>query len=135
MLVSNKICFVCLRKKISGKGIVFNQNSSDSNDIRIYRGIIIGAALIPKIAKETRTNPARIYLPSFPFTFRSENFREIRGILLTIMRDNITVKIASNTGDPVNELKRGELDKCPAITTDITASAFAGVGKPLKVVA
>lgn len=70
--------------------------------------MIRGAALIPKIAKETTTNPARINLPSFPLTLRFETFRDSNGILLTIINDNMTVKTINNIGEPVNELKIAE---------------------------
>jgi len=52
-----------------------------------------------------------MYLPSLPLNFRSENLREINGILLTIIRDKITVKIIRITGDPVIEEKIAESEK------------------------
>ena len=45
------------------------------------------------------------------------------------------VKSISKKGELVKELKSNDCELCPAITTEITASAFAGIGKPLNDVA
>jgi hypothetical protein len=97
--------------------------------------MISGNAIIPKITKELSTNPIRIYLPSFPLTFRFLTFRDSSGILVTINKDNIRINIISSKKELVNELKSADCVLWPAITTEITARALAGVGSPLKVVA
>jgi len=74
----------------------------------MYSGIIKGAAMMPKTAKETRMDITRINSPSFPLNLKFDIFSESNGILLTINNDNITVKIMSNTGEPIKELKIGE---------------------------
>lgn len=87
------------------------------------------------MANEASTNPTRIYLPSLPLSLRFFTFRDSNGILLTINNDNISVNSTSKDVEPVNELRSADCELCPAIITDMTASAFAGVGKPLNVVA
>lgn len=61
--------------------------------------------MIPKIAKEARTNPIRIYRPSFPLNFILLNFKESKGTRLTISNESDTDRIISATGDRVNEDK------------------------------
>mgnify|MGYP001093111979 CR=1 FL=1 len=55
-----------------------------------------------------------------------------RGILETISKERITVKIISAAGDEVNHFRRPVSWTEAARTTEITAIAFAGVGSPLK---
>jgi hypothetical protein len=112
---------------------ITGQKNSDNAEAIIYRGITKGNAFILKIAKAASTSPIRIYLPSFPFNFRFTAFIDSNGILLTINKDNTTVKSISKKGEPQNELNRWDCELWPAITTEITASAFAGIGKPLNV--
>ena len=60
------------------------------------------------MAKEIRTNPIRIYLPSFPLNLKLEIFKEIKGMRVTISRERIVVKTIRMTGDPINDLKTTE---------------------------
>jgi hypothetical protein len=113
---------------------ITGQKSSDNAEAIIYRGIIKGNAFILNIAKTISTIPTRIYLPSFPLNFRFATFRDSSGILLTIKRDRMMVKSISKIAELVKELKINDCELCPAITTEITARAFAGIGNPLKVV-
>ena len=45
------------------------------------------------------------------------------------------VKSISKKAELVKELKINDCELCPAITTEITARAFAGIGNPLNVLA
>jgi hypothetical protein len=68
------------------------------------------AALIPKIAKQTRTEAARINIPSLPFNLKLVSLSDSRGILLTINNDRIIVRTVNNNGEPVIELNNDELE-------------------------
>lgn len=85
------------------------------------------------MANDAAIRTIRIYLPSFPLNLRFAILSDSKGILLTINNDNIMVNIISNKGDLVKELKSSECVLFPAMITEITAKALAGVGKPLKV--
>jgi hypothetical protein len=111
---------------------IIGQKRSDIAEETIYRGTIKVIAIGPKITRLTSISNARIYLPSLPRNLRFVILRENNGILLTISNDNIIVKRIRRKGDAVNELKSVDCEKCPAITIEITARAFAGIGSPLN---
>ena len=87
---------------------------------------------IPKIEIIAAQRIIKIYLPSFPFIFRSLNLSESKGILVTIIIERNKESIVSQTGDAMNAEIKEEPEKYPPITKVITARAFAGVGNPLK---
>jgi hypothetical protein len=91
-----------------------------------------GAAASPKIMNEIRMSPMIINLPSFPLNLRFLNLSDNKGSLVTIRSDKITVYISRTAGDSVNDFSKGIEEKFAAITTEMTAIAFAGVGNPLK---
>jgi len=106
------VCRKILRKEIPRVVIpgesqaVLCLKSIDRSDAPIYKGIINGAALSPKITIAAITDTIRIYFPSFPLNLRLSVFSDRRGSLLTIRRERITVKIKSAGTEPVKELKR-----------------------------
>jgi hypothetical protein len=114
---------------------IIGQKRSDIAEETIYRGIIKVIAIGPNITRLISISITRIYLPSLPRNLKFVILRENKGILLTISNDNIIVKRIRRKGELVNELKRADCEKCPAITIEITAMAFAGIGNPLNDVA
>jgi hypothetical protein len=60
------------------------------------------------MAKEIRTSPTRIYLPSFPLNIKLEILSDSKGIRVTISSERIVVKTIRMTGDPINDLKIAE---------------------------
>lgn len=108
------------------------QNKRERSETATYTGIIQGIPSKRKIPAIATVKSTRRYLPSFPLILRSWNLSERSGILETISRDNTTEKIITETGDAVKDLISAESEYADERMTVTTASAAAGVGRPLN---
>src|SRR4030043_2476212 len=75
-------------------------NSREIREMTIYNGIMRTAPAKPNITRTAITSAARIYLSSFPFSFRFLNFSENIGIRVTISSERINVIEINATDEP-----------------------------------